>query len=561
MDYFDILDLKREPFSNSPDPDFFYRSVQHTRCLQQLELAIRLRRGLNVVIGDVGTGKTTLCRELIRRFEGEAKVSTCLMLDPGTRTESRFLATVLEQLSGRVPPEEARDEHTKEAIKQYLFAKGVEEDQTTVLLIDEGQKIAPACLELLREFLNFETNTHKLLQIVIFAQKEFDRTIGRHPNFADRINLRLDLNPLGFKDTLALIGYRIQVSGGDSARRLFSLPAMGAVFLATRGYPRRIIHLCHRILLALIIQNRRRAGWRLVRASARRTPVHRPARPWRWRAAAGVLVLAAGLAWAPPGWLPSSSRSTTPPPAVVPSPSPMVSAQTTMPSQAQPVDTLWPGRAARFPATAHTPDIQIGGPPPVYAAPSPARDRIAAATAVSMPARLGRLTVAPRQTLGQLIQMIYGRFSPAYLAALAEANPHIPDPDTLNVGDVIHFPALPAAVRPLPVGVWWVQLAAHRQLEGAVNDLQRNLRDGIAARMVPYWNPDEGMVFALVLTDCFYDRKTAETARHRMTAAGCRTAEVRSLWRDDTVFFSDPFQGTTTVAASHSQEEIGKHAR
>ena len=68
MDYFTILNLNREPFSNSPDPDYFYHSRQHLDCLQKLELSLHLRRGLNVIIGDVGTGKTTLCRQIICRF-------------------------------------------------------------------------------------------------------------------------------------------------------------------------------------------------------------------------------------------------------------------------------------------------------------------------------------------------------------------------------------------------------------------------------------------------------------------------------------------------------------
>ena len=83
MDYFKILNLSREPFSNSPDPDhFFFNSWQHVDCLQKVELAVRLQRGLNVVIGDVGTGKTTLCRRLIRNFANEIGIETHLILDP-----------------------------------------------------------------------------------------------------------------------------------------------------------------------------------------------------------------------------------------------------------------------------------------------------------------------------------------------------------------------------------------------------------------------------------------------------------------------------------------------
>ena len=96
MDYFRILNLSKEPFSNSPDPEYFFQSRQHLECLQKLELSLRLRRGLSVVIGDVGTGKTTLCRQLIRRFADENEVESHLILDPNFSSPSEFLATVAE---------------------------------------------------------------------------------------------------------------------------------------------------------------------------------------------------------------------------------------------------------------------------------------------------------------------------------------------------------------------------------------------------------------------------------------------------------------------------------
>jgi len=94
MEYFRILNLIKEPFSNSPEPEFFYQSPQHVKCLQNLELAIRLRRGLNVVIGDVGTGKTTLCRRLIGKFDGDENVKTHLLLDPCFSNSVEFLSAV-----------------------------------------------------------------------------------------------------------------------------------------------------------------------------------------------------------------------------------------------------------------------------------------------------------------------------------------------------------------------------------------------------------------------------------------------------------------------------------
>ncbi|MCK5204453.1 MAG: AAA family ATPase, partial [Desulfobacterales bacterium] len=176
MDYFSILNLKQEPFSNSPDPDFFFHSREHQECLQKLELSLLLRRGLNVIIGDVGTGKTTLCRQLIRRFAKRDEITTHLILDPLFVDAHELLTAVGRMLMGPKAKLASNEWQIKEQIKQFLFKRGVKQDKTTVLIIDEGQKIPVFCLEILREFLNYETNEFKLLQIIIFAQKEFENT-------------------------------------------------------------------------------------------------------------------------------------------------------------------------------------------------------------------------------------------------------------------------------------------------------------------------------------------------------------------------------------------------
>ena len=238
MDYYKILKLTKEPFSNSPDPSFFYQSRQHLACLQKLELALRLRRGLNVIIGDVGTGKTTLCRQLIRKFGESDEIETHLILDPYFNTTTEFLTTVAKIFTGTKPPSGTNDWQLKEIIKQYLFKQGVDRQKTVILIIDEGQKIPIFCLEVLREFLNYETNEYKLLQIVIFAQKEFEKTIGRYANLSDRINLYHYLKPLNFGDTRQMIRYRLEKSSDRyKTYTFFSFPALVAIFSDHRWVP------------------------------------------------------------------------------------------------------------------------------------------------------------------------------------------------------------------------------------------------------------------------------------------------------------------------------------
>ena len=275
MDYFKILNLNKEPFSNSPEPEFFFQSTEHLACLQQLELAIRLRRGLNVVMGEVGTGKTTLCRQLILRFaeseEDRNGIETHLLLDPSFSNPREFLTTVAITFGMSGSGAEESEWQLKEYIKKYLFRKGVDEKKTVVLIIDEGQKLPEFCLEILREFLNYETNEFKLLQIVIFAQNEFKQILKTHENFADRVNRYSFLKPLNFRETRSMIRFRLARGGRPAGMpQIFTFPGIWAVYLATGGYPRKIITFCHQIMLALIIQNRTRAGWFLVRSTSRR---------------------------------------------------------------------------------------------------------------------------------------------------------------------------------------------------------------------------------------------------------------------------------------------------
>ncbi|MDD5711579.1 MAG: AAA family ATPase [Smithellaceae bacterium] len=271
MDYFNVLNLKREPFSNSPDPDFFFQSEKHLACLQRLEIAIRLHRGLNVVIGDVGTGKTTLCRQLIQVFSADSPASRVyIIMDPAVSQPTEFLSAIASAFKINLPSD-ADEFQIREIIKAYLFAEGVEDGKTILLIIDEGQRMPEFGLEILRELLNYETNDRKLLQIVIFAQQEFGQMLKRHRAFADRVNMTYRLTPLNYAETRNMIRFRLSRAAETAPPpEIFSGMALWCIYQFTGGYPRKIVTLCHHIILTMIIHERNRADVPLVLACVNR---------------------------------------------------------------------------------------------------------------------------------------------------------------------------------------------------------------------------------------------------------------------------------------------------
>jgi general secretion pathway protein A len=563
MDYFSILNLNREPFSNSPDPDYFYHSRQHLDCLQKVELSLHLRRGLNVILGEVGTGKTTLCRQLIRRFSQRKEMETHLILDPLFKDGADFLATVTQLLSGKRPAEGTTDWQVKEFIKHSLFRKGVDQKKTTVLIIDEGQKIPVFCLELLREFLNYETNEYKLLQIVIFAQTEFESVIREHPNFADRISLCHHLRPLSLSDTRMMIRFRLEKSSATPQNlNLFTLPALIAIHRVTGGFPRKVINLCHQCILAMIIQNRKKVGWRLVRRCSERVFHKEPRRGFRWAAAAvAVAAGAAMLLW----WSPANMsmpvalkrpiivdpprEPVPPPPLAVPEPAEAHAAVPVAPLVPEPVVT------AAVPATPAPAPEPVTPPTPVAAAvpvvPKPAEASPAKAAAevsspkplarTGPPESLGSVTLKRHETISGLILKVYGDYSNRHFRAVILANPQIEDPDRVEAGQVIRLPALPVSAKPLNKAVWWVTLIDTASLQEAFDILRSYPESAPPVRLIPFWRPGNGSRFAVVLKQFFTSPETAQLQLSLLPPKYLPAGTLVSSWGEGTVLFADPY--------------------
>ncbi len=254
MSYYKLLGLTKEPFSNSPDPDFFYESKGHHAVLTSLMIEIRLRRGMSLVLGDVGAGKTTLSRKLFQMLKTRPDILLHMILDPGEESEQAFLNSLLRAFNLPLVAGPFAELQGREAIKRYLFKKGVEEGITVVLLVDEAQKLNPMSLEILRTLLNYETNEYKLLQLVLLAQMELLPAIRAIRNLWDRISYKHILPPLDVEAVREMIAFRLRQAGYAYPQPLFSEEAVAEVCRHTQGYPRRIGMLCHNILKALVME-------------------------------------------------------------------------------------------------------------------------------------------------------------------------------------------------------------------------------------------------------------------------------------------------------------------
>lgn len=276
--YEKFFGLKENPFSIAPDPRYLYMSEQHRDALAHLLFGIEREGGVVVLTGEVGTGKTTLCRYFLQRLP--EKVQVAFILHPKL-TARELLAAICDEF-GIAVPIPANTKVLVDAIHGFLLEQHAR-GKHLALLIDEAQNLAPDVLEQLRLLTNLETDRKKLLQIILLGQPELREILGRDNlrQLAQRVTARYHLKALGAVDVRAYVAYRLSVAGGRSD--LFTPRAIRRLHRLSRGIPRLINLIADRALLGAYAEHADQITPEIVSRAAREVGFLTFQREARWR--------------------------------------------------------------------------------------------------------------------------------------------------------------------------------------------------------------------------------------------------------------------------------------
>jgi general secretion pathway protein A len=246
--------LKREPFSIAPDPRYLFMSERHREALAHLLFGVRSGGGFVLLTGEIGAGKTTVCRCFLEQIPPDVNVA--YVLNP-RQSVDELLVSVCEEFRIPVPPGPRQGvKPLVDSLNHYLLGQHAA-GRSNVLIIDEAQNLDSDVLEQLRLLTNLETAERKLLQIMLIGQPELRDMLEepRLEQLAQRVIARYHLRALSLEDTARYIQHRLAVAGA-APRALFDEPALALVHEVSRGVPRRINLLCDRALLGCYARGR-----------------------------------------------------------------------------------------------------------------------------------------------------------------------------------------------------------------------------------------------------------------------------------------------------------------
>lgn len=257
--YLEYYGLKEPPFTITPNPRFLFFSGKHREAFNHLLYGIRERKGFVQLTGEVGAGKTTLCRALLEQL-GE-NFSTALILNPVLSVDELVKAVAME--FGLVV--RGMDRLEIVAVINDFLLRQMADGRETVLIIDEAQDLTDELLEQVRLLSNLETDDRKLLQIVLMGQPELRDRLNAHNlrQLRQRITVRYHLKPLKRLEVAQYVQHRLQVSGSQGAP-YFTQMALWRIYRYSKGIPRLVNAVCDKALLAGFVEQRDRIDYRIV---------------------------------------------------------------------------------------------------------------------------------------------------------------------------------------------------------------------------------------------------------------------------------------------------------
>src|SRR5579884_1402102 len=332
--YLPFFGFKEPPFKLSPDPRFFFSSKKHQEAFSHILYGLKERKGFIVITGEVGTGKTTLCRLLLAKLD--STVRTALLFNPQLTTVE-LLQSINQDFGLK------GDGQTKKALLDELnrfLLDLLAQGGNALLIIDEAQLLATECLEEIRLLSNLETDQSKLIQILLIGQPELKEKLGRHElrQLRQRISILYEIEPLEREEVTAYIQSRIEVAGGKE-KVAFAPKAIDRIYTFSKGFPRLINIVTDQALLAAYVANTTFISEAIVQqavqelkkadalslSSARSKPMEARKKALVWSAAFLIPFLLLGVIWKE-GFLSREpmrmeSARTAPPPAETLSPS------------------------------------------------------------------------------------------------------------------------------------------------------------------------------------------------------------------------------------------------